>query len=86
MTGLKLDMFYSTGADKPMATSLLPGDKSEAKAEEPMESDAESRPLPPTSTDVPQNSPGSIMEKTLSFTSHTEFSRVRAYLSYLVLL
>ncbi|KAM4631383.1 TP53-binding protein 1 [Polymixia lowei] len=62
------------GADEPMDTSLPPEDQSVEKEEEPMETEATSKPHPSASTPVSQNSPGFVLEKTLSVPSQPEFS------------
>uniref|UniRef100_UPI003AABA977 TP53-binding protein 1 n=1 Tax=Centroberyx gerrardi TaxID=166262 RepID=UPI003AABA977 len=62
------------GADEPMDTSLPPDDRSGEKEEEPMETDAISKPHPTASTPVSQNSPGFVLERTLSLPSQPEFS------------
>ncbi|XP_072236031.1 TP53-binding protein 1 isoform X3 [Leuresthes tenuis] len=60
-------------ADEPMDTSLPPDDRAGGK-EEPMETEAASKPRPPASTPVSQNSPGFVLERTLSVPSQPEFS------------
>lgn len=64
------------GADEPMDTSLPPEDRAADKDEEPMETEAGSKPLPSASTPVSQNSPGFVLERTLSLPSQPEFSHV----------
>ncbi|XP_063737131.1 TP53-binding protein 1 isoform X2 [Eleginops maclovinus] len=56
-------------ADEPMDTSLPPEDRAE-----PMETEAASKPHPSASTPVSQNSPGFVLERTLSLPSQPEFS------------
>ncbi|XP_027136912.1 TP53-binding protein 1 isoform X4 [Larimichthys crocea] len=61
-------------ADEPMDTSLPPEDRAGEK-EEPMDTEAAaSKPHPSASTPVSQNSPGFVLERTLSFPSQPEFS------------
>ncbi|KAM4593495.1 TP53-binding protein 1 isoform 2-T3 [Odontesthes bonariensis] len=60
-------------ADEPMDTSLPPDDRAAGK-EEPMETEAASKPRPSASTPVSQNSPGFALERTLSVPSQPEFS------------
>ncbi|XP_075934720.1 TP53-binding protein 1 isoform X3 [Anarhichas minor] len=62
------------GADEPMDTSLPPEDRAGEKEEEPMETEAASKPHPSASTPVSQNSPGFVLERTLSLPSQPEFS------------
>ncbi|XP_026233676.1 TP53-binding protein 1 isoform X3 [Anabas testudineus] len=62
------------GADEPMDTSLPPEDRAVEKEEEPMETEAVSKPHPSASTPVSQNSPGFVLERTLSLPSQPEFS------------
>ncbi|KAI3377295.1 hypothetical protein L3Q82_008501 [Scortum barcoo] len=61
------------GADEPMDTSLPPEDRTSDK-DEPMETEAVSKPHPTASTPVSQNSPGFVLERTLSLPSQPEFS------------
>ncbi|KAM8762417.1 TP53-binding protein 1 isoform 3-T6 [Acanthopagrus schlegelii] len=61
------------GADEPMDTSLPPDDRA-AEKEEPMDTEAASKPHPSASTPVSQNSPGFVLERTLSIPSQPEFS------------
>nr|XP_033473766.1 TP53-binding protein 1 isoform X3 [Epinephelus lanceolatus] len=61
------------GADEPMDTSLPPEDRAGEK-DEPMETEAASKPHPSASTPVSQNSPGFVLERTLSLPSQPEFS------------
>uniref|UniRef100_A0A671WE79 TP53-binding protein 1 n=1 Tax=Sparus aurata TaxID=8175 RepID=A0A671WE79_SPAAU len=63
------------GADEPMDTSLPPEDRAGEK-EEPMDTEAASKPHPSASTPVSQNSPGFVLERTLSIPSQPEFSHV----------
>ncbi|XP_044212627.1 TP53-binding protein 1 isoform X2 [Thunnus albacares] len=62
------------GADEPMDTSLPPEDRAGEKEDEPMDTDAASKPHPSASTPVSQNSPGFVLERTLSLPSQPEFS------------
>ncbi|XP_042369566.1 TP53-binding protein 1-like, partial [Plectropomus leopardus] len=62
------------GADEPMDTSLPPDDRAEQEKEEPMETEAVSKPQPSASTPVSQNSPGFVLERTLSIPSQPDFS------------
>ncbi|XP_037610829.1 TP53-binding protein 1 isoform X1 [Sebastes umbrosus] len=62
------------GADEPMDTSLPPEERAGEKEEEPMETEAASKPRPSASTPVSQNSPGFVLERTLSLPSQPEFS------------
>ena len=64
-----------SGADEAMDTSLPPEDRALEK-EEPMETEAASKPHPSASTPVSQNSPGFVLEQTLSIPSQPEFSHV----------
>lgn len=64
-----------SGADEPMDTSLPPEDRAGEK-EEPMDTEAASKPHPSASTPVSQNSPGFVLERTLSIPSQPEFSHV----------
>jgi len=68
--------FVLSGADEPMDTSLPPDERAGGK-DEPMETEAASKPRPPASTPVSQNSPGFVLERTLSVPSQPEFSHVR---------
>ncbi|XP_061594545.1 TP53-binding protein 1 isoform X2 [Cololabis saira] len=61
------------GADEPMDTSLPPDNQAEEK-DEPMETEAASKPRPCASTPVSQNSPGFAFERVLSVPSQPEFS------------
>ncbi|XP_068434172.1 TP53-binding protein 1 isoform X3 [Clinocottus analis] len=63
---------HVSGADEPMDTSLALEDR--AGGEEPMETEAASKPRPSASTPVSQNSPGFVLERTLSLPSQPEFS------------
>nr|XP_046252129.1 TP53-binding protein 1 isoform X3 [Scatophagus argus] len=60
-------------ADEPMDTSLPPEERAGEK-EEPMDTEAASKPHPSASTPVSQNSPGFVLERTLSLPSQPEFS------------
>ncbi|XP_068580368.1 TP53-binding protein 1 isoform X3 [Cebidichthys violaceus] len=62
------------GADEPMDTSLPPEDRAGEKEEEPMETEAASKPHPSASTPISQNSPGFALERTLSLPSQPDFS------------
>ncbi|XP_053180514.1 TP53-binding protein 1 [Scomber japonicus] len=69
------------GADEPMDTSLPPEDRAAGEEkDEPMDTDAAatasvaSKPQPSASTPVSQNSPGFVLERTLSLPSQPEFS------------
>ncbi|XP_054477058.1 TP53-binding protein 1 isoform X2 [Anoplopoma fimbria] len=62
------------GADEPMDTSLPPEGRGGEKEEEPMETEAASKPHPSASTPISQNSPDFVMEQTLSLPSQPEFS------------
>lgn len=59
-----------------MDTSLPPDDPAREK-EEPMDTEAVSKPHPSASTPVSQNSPGFVLDRTLSVPSQPEFSHVR---------
>ncbi|XP_031179513.1 TP53-binding protein 1 isoform X8 [Sander lucioperca] len=61
------------GADEAMDTSL-PSEDRAGENEEPMETEAASKPHPSASTPVSQNSPGFVLERTLSIPSQPEFS------------
>ncbi|XP_028457805.1 TP53-binding protein 1 isoform X9 [Perca flavescens] len=61
------------GADEAMDTSLPPEDRA-GEDEEPMETEAASKPHPSASTPISQNSPGFVLEQTLSIPSQPEFS------------
>uniref|UniRef100_A0A3Q1ASF2 TP53-binding protein 1 n=1 Tax=Amphiprion ocellaris TaxID=80972 RepID=A0A3Q1ASF2_AMPOC len=63
-------------ADEPMDTSLPPDERASEK-DEPMETEAASKPLPSASTPVSQNSPGFALKGSLSIPSQPEFSHVR---------
>ncbi|XP_044031051.1 TP53-binding protein 1 isoform X3 [Siniperca chuatsi] len=60
-------------ADEAMDTSLPPEDRAGEK-EEPMETEATSKPHPSASTPISQNSPSFVLERTLSLPSQPEFS------------
>lgn len=64
-----------SGADEPMDTSLPPDGRVSQK-EEPMETEAASKPQPSASTPASQNSPGFVLERTLTVPSQPEFSHV----------
>ncbi|XP_045564950.1 TP53-binding protein 1 isoform X2 [Salmo salar] len=61
------------GADEPMDTSMPPEDQSDGK-EEPMDTDPGPKSHPSASTPVSQNSPGFVLERTLSLPTQPEFS------------
>ncbi|XP_034755368.1 TP53-binding protein 1 isoform X2 [Etheostoma cragini] len=61
------------GADEAMDTSLPPEDRAGEK-EEPMETEADSKPHPSASTPLSQNSPGFVLERALAIPSQPEFS------------
>ncbi len=63
-----------------MDTSLPPDDRVEEK-EEPMDTEAASKPHPSASTPVSQNSPSFVLERTLSVPSQPEFSHVCTFLN-----
>uniref|UniRef100_A0A4W5RM43 Tumor protein p53 binding protein, 1 n=1 Tax=Hucho hucho TaxID=62062 RepID=A0A4W5RM43_9TELE len=69
------------GADEPMDTSMPPEDQSDGKEEEPMDLDMDPAPKshPSASTPVSQNSPGFVLERTLSLPTQPEFSHVRIF-------
>lgn len=73
--GYSYNSFVLSGADEPMDTSLPPEDQAGRK-EEPMDTEAVSKPHPSASTPVSQNSPGFVLERTLSLPSQPEFSHV----------
>ncbi|XP_050931500.1 LOW QUALITY PROTEIN: TP53-binding protein 1 [Lates calcarifer] len=62
------------GADEPMDTSLPPEDQTGEREEQPMETEAASKPHPSASTPVSQNSPGFVLERPFSLPSQPEFS------------
>ncbi|GLD55745.1 tumor suppressor p53-binding protein 1 [Lates japonicus] len=62
------------GADEPMDTSLPPEDQTGEREEQPMETEATSKPHPSASTPVSQNSPGFVLERPFSLPSQPEFS------------
>uniref|UniRef100_A0AAZ3RXK5 BRCT domain-containing protein n=1 Tax=Oncorhynchus tshawytscha TaxID=74940 RepID=A0AAZ3RXK5_ONCTS len=62
------------GADEPMDTSMPPEDQSDGKEEEPMDMDPAPKSHPSASTPVSQNSPGFVLERTLSLPTQPEFS------------
>ncbi|XP_069384428.1 TP53-binding protein 1 isoform X4 [Paralichthys olivaceus] len=65
---------HEHGADEPMDTSLPPEDRAGAREEQPMETEAVSKPQPSASTPVSQNSPGFALDRTLSLPTQPEFS------------
>ncbi|XP_071345711.1 TP53-binding protein 1 isoform X2 [Trachinotus anak] len=62
------------GADEPMDTSLPPEDPAAEREEQPMETEAASKPHPSASTPISQNSPGFVLERNISLPSQPEFS------------
>ncbi|XP_052371908.1 TP53-binding protein 1 isoform X4 [Oncorhynchus keta] len=62
------------GADEPMDTSMPPEAQSDGKEEEPMDMDPAPKSHPSASTPVSQNSPGFVLERTLSLPTQPEFS------------
>ncbi|XP_063325683.1 TP53-binding protein 1 isoform X3 [Pelmatolapia mariae] len=62
------------GADSQMDTSLPPDDRGAGEKDEPMETEAASKPQPSASTPISQSSPGFALERTLSVPSQPEFS------------
>lgn len=77
--------FASLVAGEPMDTSLPPDDRSGEKDEEPMETEAISKPHPSASTPVSQNSPSFVLERTLSLPSQPQFSHVFASFYFYVI-
>ncbi|KAM3625229.1 uncharacterized protein V6R79_008976 [Siganus canaliculatus] len=61
------------GADEPMDTSLPPEDQAREQ-EEPMDTEAASKPQPSASTPISQNPPGFMEERPLSLPSQPELS------------
>ncbi|XP_061621030.1 TP53-binding protein 1 isoform X6 [Phyllopteryx taeniolatus] len=64
------------GADESMDTWQPPEERAGVKGQVPMETEASSKLLPPTSTPVSQSSPGFVLEQPLSLPSQPEFSHV----------
>ncbi|XP_061621026.1 TP53-binding protein 1 isoform X2 [Phyllopteryx taeniolatus] len=62
------------GADESMDTWQPPEERAGVKGQVPMETEASSKLLPPTSTPVSQSSPGFVLEQPLSLPSQPEFS------------
>ncbi|XP_029354417.1 TP53-binding protein 1 isoform X2 [Echeneis naucrates] len=62
------------GADEPMDTSQSPENDAVEREEQPMETEAPSKPQPSASTPVSQNSPGFVLERNISVPSQPEFS------------
>ncbi|KAM8894497.1 TP53-binding protein 1 isoform 2-T2 [Spinachia spinachia] len=62
------------GADEAMDTSLPPGDGETVEEEEPMDTEAASKPRPSASTPVSHNPPCFVLNRTLSLPSQPEFS------------
>ncbi|CAI5672170.1 unnamed protein product [Oreochromis niloticus] len=62
------------GADSQMDTSLPLDDRGAGEKDEPMETEAASKPQPSASTPISQSSPGFALERTLSVPSQPEFS------------
>uniref|UniRef100_A0A665VUH8 TP53-binding protein 1 n=1 Tax=Echeneis naucrates TaxID=173247 RepID=A0A665VUH8_ECHNA len=69
------------GADEPMDTSQSPENDAVEREEQPMETEAPSKPQPSASTPVSQNSPGFVLERNISVPSQPEFSHVCALFS-----
>ncbi|XP_050971131.1 TP53-binding protein 1 isoform X2 [Labeo rohita] len=65
---------YNEAAESPMDTSAPPEDLPPGREEEPMDMDPCPKPQPIASTPVSQNSPGFVLEKSLSVPSQPEFS------------
>uniref|UniRef100_A0A673KMG5 Tumor suppressor p53-binding protein 1-like n=1 Tax=Sinocyclocheilus rhinocerous TaxID=307959 RepID=A0A673KMG5_9TELE len=65
---------YNEAAESPMDTSAPPEDQPPGREEEPMDMDPCPKPQPTASTPVSQNSPGFVLEKSLSVPSQPEFS------------
>ncbi|XDV17874.1 hypothetical protein PO909_023672 [Leuciscus waleckii] len=61
-------------AESPMDTSAPPDDQPKGREEEPMDMDPCPKPQPTASTPVSQNTPGFVLEKSLSVPSQPEFS------------
>ncbi|XP_056318042.1 TP53-binding protein 1 isoform X2 [Danio aesculapii] len=68
------DQNYNEAAESPMDTSVPPEDQPQGREEEPMDTDPSPKPQPTASTPVSQNSPGFVLEKSLSVPSQPEFS------------
>uniref|UniRef100_A0A672SPK9 Tumor suppressor p53-binding protein 1-like n=1 Tax=Sinocyclocheilus grahami TaxID=75366 RepID=A0A672SPK9_SINGR len=65
---------YNEAAASPMDTSAPPEVQPPGREEEPMDMDPCPKPQPTASTPVSQNSPGFVLEKSLSVPSQPEFS------------
>ncbi|KAF4110839.1 hypothetical protein G5714_007870 [Onychostoma macrolepis] len=65
---------YNEASASPMDTSAPPEDQPPGREEEPMDMDPCPKPQPTASTPVSQNSPGFVLEKSLSVPSQPEFS------------
>ncbi|XP_048041045.1 TP53-binding protein 1 isoform X1 [Megalobrama amblycephala] len=65
---------YNEAAESPMDTSAPPEDQPQGREEEPMDMDPCPKPQPTASTPVSQNTPGFVLEKSLSVPSQPEFS------------
>ncbi|ROL43626.1 TP53-binding protein 1 [Anabarilius grahami] len=65
---------YNEAAESPMDTSAPPEDQPQVREEEPMDMDPCPKPQPTASTPVSQNTPGFVLEKSLSVPSQPEFS------------
>uniref|UniRef100_A0A3Q2YRG6 TP53-binding protein 1 n=1 Tax=Hippocampus comes TaxID=109280 RepID=A0A3Q2YRG6_HIPCM len=61
-------------ADEPMDTWQPAEERAPPKEEVPMETEASSKPQPPTSTPISQSSPGFVLEQPLSLPTQPEFS------------
>ncbi|XP_056114961.1 TP53-binding protein 1 isoform X3 [Rhinichthys klamathensis goyatoka] len=61
-------------AESPMDTSAPPDDQPQGREEEPMDMNPCPKPQPAASTPVSQNTPGFVLEKSLSVPSQPEFS------------
>lgn len=67
---------FNEAVGSPMDTSGPPEDPPQERDEEPMDMDPCPKPQPTASTPVSQNSPGLVLEKSLSVPSQPEFSHV----------
>lgn len=65
---------YNEAVESPMDTSAPPEDQPQGREEEPMDMDPCPKPQPTASTPVSQNTPGFVLEKSLSVPSQPEFS------------
>ncbi|XP_067293529.1 TP53-binding protein 1 isoform X2 [Pseudorasbora parva] len=68
------ELNYNEAAESPMDTSAPPEDQQQGREEEPMDMDPCPKPQPTASTPVSQNTPGFVLEKSLSVPSQPEFS------------